>query len=299
MSEPISIFLLFEPSVLLGGDEQQWEQYSEVGTCYLPQVTMEEMEYLCDRPEDPEQESTAWEFCRFMKESDWQTTNIRRVHPFLNPLADENLSQAARFQQDFAELAYGLAWENSDVLVVLVSNNRNLTTKIEALAIKNITTISTANLRQWVSKKQTPINVRLLMDKQVKANKPEIKHPTASTEQIHLFSKSSRLSSKPTRSSSKPSRPSSKPTHSSSKSSRLSSKVFSRSERPLNIPPSHFPERKKTNIIELLIPSISAIVAFAIAGFLMWYLLQPDSLNEFLEEQGLPTIKNDESTTTN
>ncbi len=231
MSEPISIFLLFEPSVLLGGDEQQWEQYSEVGTCYLPQVTMEEMEDLCDRPEDPEQESTAWEFCRFMKESDWQTTNTRRVHPFLNPLADENLSQAARFQQDFAELAYGLAWENSDVLVVLVSNNRNLTTKIEALAIKNITTISTANLRQWVSKKQTPINVRLLMDKQVKANKPEIKHPTASTEQIHLFSK--------------PSRPSSKPTHSSSKSSRPSSKVFSRSERPLNIPPSHFPERKK------------------------------------------------------
>ncbi len=266
MSKPISIFLLFEPSVLLGGDEQQWEQYSEVGTCYLPQVTMEEMESLCDRSEDPEQESTAREFCRFMKESDWQTTNTRRVHPFLNPLDGENLSQAARFQQDFAELAYGLAWENSDTLVVLVSNNHNLTTKIEGLAIKNITTISTANLRQWVRKKQTPINVRLFMDKQVKANKPEIKQATASTKQLN--------------SSSKPSRP--------------SSKASSRSERPQNISPSYLPMRKKNNLISLLISSISAIVAFAIAGFMMWYLLEPDSLNKFLEEQGLPTIKNDE-----
>ena len=210
------------------------------------------MEYLCDRADHPEEESTAREFCRFIQEKNWQITNASRTHPFLNSPPGENLSQAARFQQDLAQCIYGLAWENSDRVVVLVSNNRSLTTKIEELAIKNIATISAANLRQWSRTKQLPPSISYMIGEIVKSNKLKINKAVAEK-----------------------------------KLSRSSSRVS-----PLRIPPSHTPERKKINILSLLISSISAIAGFTIAGLLIWSLVEPASFNKFLQEHGLPTINN-------
>ncbi|MGK7872417.1 MAG: PIN domain-containing protein, partial [Xenococcaceae cyanobacterium] len=159
MSHPTGVLLLFEPTALLAGRTREWREYSQVGSCYVPQVVMEQMEFLCARSPDPEQESTAREFRRFISDSNWLSTIAQATHPKLSSSPGQELSQTARLQLAYARCAYGFSQENLEQLVVVVSNSQNLRSQIENLEVNNLCAISVNNLLQWARTHQRPLNV--------------------------------------------------------------------------------------------------------------------------------------------
>lgn len=58
MSPDNSIILVFEPRVILAGRTLEWSQFHQLGTCLIPQIVLEELEFLTNRVVYPEEEKT-------------------------------------------------------------------------------------------------------------------------------------------------------------------------------------------------------------------------------------------------
>jgi len=143
------IILLFDVNGIIDKTTREWSEYSRVGTCYLPQVVYDEIQFLCDRASEPELERPAREFIRFHPESNWQLTGARATHPSLAPAQGQAQSKKARLNLAVVQCAYGLAQEMTNKLVVLVSNTQPLLQQIQALAVNNLCGITTTALLQW------------------------------------------------------------------------------------------------------------------------------------------------------
>lgn len=155
-----SICLLFDTTALLAGKTRDWQDYAKLGTCYLPQVVLDEMAFLCDRAVEPAQELTAREFRRFHRHSGWQVTTATARHPQLEGSSSgRELSKKARLLLATAESAYGLSQTLPDCLVVVVSNDQNLRRRVDHLKAPNLCAIPVASLVQWVRSHQRPANV--------------------------------------------------------------------------------------------------------------------------------------------
>ncbi|NJK53573.1 MAG: hypothetical protein HC936_13560 [Leptolyngbyaceae cyanobacterium SU_3_3] len=121
MSELPPIFLLFDLTALLTSRTRDWQEFSRVGRCFVPQGVYEEIQALGRVGADRQQEQSAREFMRFFGDSDWQLTGVGATHSSLQPVAGQVYSRRARLSLTIAECAYGLARNSPGRLIVLIS----------------------------------------------------------------------------------------------------------------------------------------------------------------------------------
>jgi hypothetical protein len=131
----ISIILVFEPRAILAGRIRDWSQFEQIGTCIIPPIVLEELEFLKNRAVEAEEEKIAREFSRFLPDSNWQISNSLVSHPNFRAKDSENLSKSARLQIAILESVYGIAKDNCHSLVVFVSNQSSLRNQIGSLII--------------------------------------------------------------------------------------------------------------------------------------------------------------------
>ena len=253
MSKNISILVVFELKAILAGRTRDWSQYSQVGTCFVPQIVREEIEFLCQRSPDLDEEKTAREFTRFLGESNWQITQAIAENPALNPAEGQELSKNARLKLAIAQSVLGLAQENQDKLVVLVSNQQNLRNEVELLEGNNLCTLTLVQFRQWMQTNQRPVNVTQQMQKM----------NTEGVAGVEVTTKKSAAAS--------PAKPKSR------SSMQTSANYNARTQKYPTSP-------KSSNFFSNLMASIFAIVGFTVVGGLIWYWVQPDTFNQFWQK---------------
>lgn len=149
-------YLVFDISAVLAGRTQQWQGFSKVGDCFVPKVTLQEIEFLCGRATEPQQEQVAREFSRFYPVSGWRETLSIATHPLLKPPEGQTFSARARAGLAVAQTVYGLSRNHPEALVVLVANDQALVKRILALETPNLCGIPLAALLQWQRTQRRP-----------------------------------------------------------------------------------------------------------------------------------------------
>ncbi|MEN9221799.1 MAG: PIN domain-containing protein [Thermostichus sp. BF3_bins_97] len=147
--------LVFDSPVILAGRLPLWQEWSRFGLCVLPRAVMTELERLTRQAIEPQEESTAREFLRQWPSLGFQVSEASALVGGANP-AGQSMSQRARLEEAIAECAYALAQQQPGTLVVLVSNDRPLVGRIQALGHSNLCGISLAELNQWMRQQQRP-----------------------------------------------------------------------------------------------------------------------------------------------
>lgn len=148
--------VVLDISALLAGSRREWQEFTRIGHCFLPEAALAELRSLCDRAVESSQEQTAREFFRFFPESGWRTTPLLESHPSLQPAEGHTLSKKARLAQSVAQAAYGMARHRSDGLVVLVSNDMSLMQKVRLLGVQNLCAIPLTAMVQWSRTERKP-----------------------------------------------------------------------------------------------------------------------------------------------
>lgn len=59
------MILVFELTTILSGCTRDWTKFSDKGECYLPEVVLQELNFLTQRAITPKDEKIAREFSRF------------------------------------------------------------------------------------------------------------------------------------------------------------------------------------------------------------------------------------------
>ena len=241
MYPDISIILAFEPISILKGREKEWSQYKNLGQCYLPQVVLDELQFLTQRAVLPEEEKTAREFSRFFPHSHWQIHQGMSSHKALQSLEDENLSKNARLYNAIAQSVYDLTINNPDKLVVFISNKANLRQDLDKLKLNNFTCLTLAQFNQWLRTKQKPIIITQIIQ-QLTSNSDSPNITTSPNPSINKIKKNNAISNV--------------------------SKRTLKSSHP-------------TNPIPKIISGLLTIGALTILALLSWYLIEPKSFQEF------------------
>lgn len=151
-----SFILLFDLSAVLAGNTRQWQEYSRVGDCWVPQDVLEELKELCDHASEPGIEPIAREFQRFYPTSGWQSTHANATHPALQAAASHTLSRKARLALTVLQCAYGVSKQRTDALVVLVANNQPLLQQLLALEATNLCGVPLPAFVQWTRTLRRP-----------------------------------------------------------------------------------------------------------------------------------------------
>ncbi len=154
MSE-IQPLLLFDTTAILSTKTMQWQEWSHFGVCVLPLAVFEEVEFLTHRASDPVEETTAREFLRFNMGGEFEISDATALVKGQEE-RDPSLSKRARLEQSTAECAYALAKQQSNTVVVLVTNARPLVQRIQELQVANLSAVSVAELLQWIRVQQRP-----------------------------------------------------------------------------------------------------------------------------------------------
>jgi hypothetical protein len=252
LSELPPVHLLFDLGALLVGKTREWQEFSKVGQCFLPQVVHDELLALANTESHP-QKKTAQEFLRFLSGSNWQLTRAIASHPQLQPLPEQHLGKRSRLALSVTESAYGTARGSVGRMVVLVSNDQASLRRIQDLKIPNLTGLPVSAVLIWSRTDRRPAVVVQHMHEMVERSRA---FATAQRSNTAVASRPT-LTSAPTRTASNLRQPA----------------IATR--------PSVFPQ---------LLSSVSSVLALAIAVSLVWYLLQPRSFNQFLQQNNLPTF---------
>ncbi|MGA9380339.1 MAG: PIN domain-containing protein, partial [Phormidium sp.] len=240
----------------MGSSIREWQEYSVIGNCYLPQIIYEEIEFLTGRAPEPKLEKTAREFTRFFPESGWQLTSAHAIHSTINPAAGQNLSKQARLVVSVAQCMYGFAQENPDNLVVFVSNSQPILQRVPGLNTPNLCGITTAALLQWVRTKQ---------------------RPPAVTQKLQTFSNS------PNSEENLPPQPVNQTPPKTTSSTAMTGPA-SAAQTPAKSRPS------SNNLVSKIIGTLVSLLIFALLGLTAWRFIQPQSFNQFWRQTGLPTL---------
>ncbi|MFQ3584896.1 MAG: PIN domain-containing protein [Cyanobacteriota bacterium] len=147
--------LIFDSPVILAGRLALWQEWGRFGVCVLPRAVMTELERLTRQAIEPQEEAVAREFLRQWPSLGFQVSEASALVGGINP-AGQSMSQRARLEEAIAECAYALAQQQPGTLVVLVSNDRPLVGRIQALGHANLCAISLAELNQWMRASQRP-----------------------------------------------------------------------------------------------------------------------------------------------
>ena len=149
------ILVTFDADVLMAGRTQIWQEYVKVGSCYLPEVVYDEIDYLTGKAVEKSQEQVAREFMRFFADSGWIISDAQETHRALEP-SIKNQSKSAMLVVATAQCVYGLAQEHPDALVVFVSNSQPLLKRIASVGSANLCGITGAMLLNWARKTERP-----------------------------------------------------------------------------------------------------------------------------------------------
>ncbi|XWK85863.1 MAG: PIN domain-containing protein [Phormidium sp.] len=249
------IAILLDLSAIIGSSIREWQEYSRIGNCYLPQIIYEEIQFLTDRAPEPNIEKTAREFTRFFPESGWELTNAHAVHRTLNPAAGQNLSKQARLVVSVAQCMYGFAQDNPDNLVVFVSNSQPILQRVPGLNTANLCGITTAALLQWVRTKQ---------------------RPPAVTQQLQTFnnSETSATVSQPNLAEENP-----PPANSHQMTGPASAAQKPTKQRS-----------SSNNLVTKIAGTLISLLIFFVLGLTAWRFIQPESFNQFWRQTGLPAL---------
>ncbi|MGV0025385.1 PIN domain-containing protein [Phormidesmis priestleyi] len=258
MSELPPTFLLFDLTALLAGKTREWQEFSRVGRCFVPQAVYEEMQALGRVGVDRSQEQTAREFMRFFGESDWQLTGVGANHSALQPVAGQIYSRRARLALSVAECAYGLARSSPGRLVVLIANDQSLLQRVQGLGIANLCGIPLSALLIWTrSGRRPPIVAQHLQAMR------------STTVTVGITPSSTRMA---TATKTRPTNP--------------PPRAVSKTEKPRSLrPDSHHP-----NALYQMMSGLSALVAATLAMAIVWYIVQPKAFNQFMRDRNLPTL---------
>lgn len=150
--------LIFDSPVILAGRLALWQEWGRFGVCVLPRAVMTELERLTRQAIEPQEESVAREFLRQWPSLGFQVSEASALVGGVNPTG-QSMSQRARLEEAIAECAYALAQQQPGTLVVLVSNDRPLVGRVQALGHTNLCGISLAELNQWMRQQQRPQGV--------------------------------------------------------------------------------------------------------------------------------------------
>ncbi len=149
------VLVTFDADVLMAGRTQVWQEYSKVGTCYIPEVVYDEIDRLTGQAVEKAQEQVAREFMRFFADSGWIATDAQETHRALEP-SIKNQSKPAMLVVATAQCVYGLAQEHPDTLVIFVSNSQPLLKRLASVGAANLCGITGAMLLNWARKGERP-----------------------------------------------------------------------------------------------------------------------------------------------
>lgn len=164
-----SVLLIFDLGALMAGRTQLWLEYEKAGRCYVPEVVFEEIDFLAQNAPTPDHQKVAREFKDFFAESGWAVTDAQETHPAIEPGRAANQSKQTRLVVATAHCVYGFAQENSNLLVVFVSNNQALLKRMQALKAANLCGITGAMLLQWARNGERPVWVSEQLQRMISA----------------------------------------------------------------------------------------------------------------------------------
>jgi len=157
------MILVFDLSTILSGCTRDWVDFSNHAPCYLPEVVLQELNFLTQRAITPKEEKIAREFLRFFPDSGWEITSTMSAHPALTPKEADNISKNARLSLAIAESVYDLALRRSEEIVVFVTSEGNLLRQLNQTQQPNLAIIPTSQLKQWVRTGEMPLIVKETM----------------------------------------------------------------------------------------------------------------------------------------
>ncbi|MBD1937238.1 PIN domain-containing protein [Microcoleus sp. FACHB-68] len=314
------VVVVLDIFALMAGRMRDWETYSRVGTCYVPQVVYEQIELLCDSAPEPAQEQVAREFMRFWPKSGWQLTNAHSNHSSLQPAASAEVSGQARLVVAVAQCAYGVAQEQPGKLVVFVSTSLSLLKRMQSLNAPNLCCITSTALLQWARTSQRPSAVTQQMQvlNQASAASSSSGFSSSGNTQSTFGKNQSSSSSGNTQSTFGKNQSSSSQTSSTRSSAPVSSGSSGSSSR-LRVPKPASTTKSRTtdatatkkdksepvfirqrprsvahvrsfkpNLFVSLISGMIALIALIAAAGIIWQLAQPASFNVFWQKQVMP-----------
>jgi hypothetical protein len=286
MSARPQILLVFDTTSLLAGERKVWTDYKRVGSCFVPKVVFDALQYFADRAAEPGQEKAAKEFMAFWPKSGWQQTTASATHRKLEPAEGAALSLSARLSLEILRAAYGVALERQDAIVVFVSNGQPLLKRIPALRQPNLCGITSAMLLQWSRAK---------------------KEPEAVTQQLQRWEQGDDTSGVSTASKAR------SPSNGSKKAAIPSQKTVAKRPATQRAQPVPIPEeivddspylqnrrrgyQVKSNKSNIFAQFISGIMALALAGVMigafgfMWKMTFPQTFNPFWQNNIQPHLK--------
>ncbi len=257
LSELPPVHLLFDLGALLVGKTREWQEFSRIGQCFLPQVVYDEIHALANTEADHPQKKTAKEFLKFLSGSNWQLSRATATHPQLQPVPDQHLGKRSRLALLVSEAAYGTARGSVGRMVVLISNDQASLRRIQELKIPNLSGL--------------PVSAGLIWSRTGRRPAVVIQHMQEMMERSRAFATASAPQRFATAVASRP----------------TVAIAPTRTEPKLRHAPTPL---ARPNVLSQLMSSASSILALAIAVSLVWYLVQPRSFNQFLRQNHLPTL---------
>ena len=261
MDAPPSLILVFDASAVTAGKTREWQWFSGLGDCWLPQTVLDELEFLCSRAGDPAIESTAREFSRFFPDSDWQVTDITETHPSLKPASGQALSKRARIALSVAQTAYGVAKGYPGTLVVLVANEQSLLRRVQGLGIPTLTGVSVSALLQWHRTGQPPAAI----DTKLQALKSGAPLPRTAGSQT-------------------------RPQGSSASASASRQRPSSASRKSIATAQPYSSNATGSSLKSQLMATVLTVLFLTVGGALLWKLVQPESFDRTWQQLGLPSL---------
>jgi hypothetical protein len=262
MAAPHPILLILDFSALEVGKTREWQEFSRVGECFLPQVVFDEIRFLHDRAPDVSLEQTAREFMRFYPDSGWHMTAVSSTHASLKPASGDSFSKKARLSLAVAQAAYGLSRNHPGSLVVLVTTDQPLLQRVQGIEAPNLCGITAAALRQWCRTERQPLAV---------------------TQQLRQMATATVVGA------GKVGTRASKASGSPGSAGARTNSVVRTTPKP-SLPQRHF--SNAPGAIAQMFSTLLMLGALALAGSTAWYLIQPAGFNHFLQKVGLPTLPN-------
>jgi hypothetical protein len=252
------VLVLLDLSALLDGNTQKWQDYSRLGSCYLPQAIYQELEFLSGRSPEPEWEKIAREVLRFFPNSGWQLTDVTASHPALNAPSGQAASKEARLRLAVAQCAYGLSQEHPGELVVLASNTKQVLQNLAALQSPNLCGITGAALLQWARTGQQP--------------------PAVTQQMQALLKTRGRVDTK-----------AASPKPLANQPAKPATKIATPMAGPATAARSPASTSRRSNGLSGLVGIILAVIGVAIASAFAWRTIQPASFNQVWQQLGLPS----------
>ena len=248
------VILVFDISALSVASPSEWREFSRVGSCYVPQVVYEEMKLMFDRSPDPDLERISKSFNRFYASSGWKITDVNAHHPSLKVGSGQALTRRARVSLAVGRCAYGLSQAFPNSLIILVSKDRSLLQRLYEVPVVNLCGIMGESLLQWSRTGQRPIAV---------------------SQKFQQFRAAYNLS--PVSNAAKPAQL----THSASRTATSAPTSPTKLTKSRNVAsmPDWLPD---------LMSLVLAAAGLAIAGFLVWFVLNNTELKKSLPRTEAP-----------